>query len=123
MSSPWDDKLPVGLRFMVTKTTKGRIGLIIGQHKFRKAGTQKDGTLIFRCSLKDCPARVNLDAAMRRVLKIRMNHTHPGRDLSDIINVRLPSEFTSPDGLAVEEANAGGITGGSKSFESSRMDD
>lgn len=49
MSTTWDERLPAGLRFMVTKTTKGRLGLIIGQHKFRKSGQQKDGSLIFRC--------------------------------------------------------------------------
>lgn len=126
MNSSWDEKLPAGLRFMLTKTTKGRIGLIIGQHKFRKAGAQKDGSLVFRwilgfwncrviraskslhiffafnrCSLKDCPARVNLDAAMRRVLRIRSVHTHPGRDLSDIITARLPSGLISSDGQVV----------------------
>lgn len=48
MGATWDEKLPASLRFMVTKTTKGRLGLIIGQYKFRKSGVQKDGSLIFR---------------------------------------------------------------------------
>ncbi|XP_034255558.1 uncharacterized protein LOC117653778 isoform X2 [Thrips palmi] len=114
MNSSWDEKLPAGLRFMLTKTTKGRIGLIIGQHKFRKAGAQKDGTLVFRCSLKDCPARVNLDAAMRRVLRIRSTHTHPGRDLSDIISARLPSGLISSDGQLDQEDKIGRKSQGSK---------
>lgn len=38
---------------------------------------------------------------MRRVLRIRSVHTHPGRDLSDIITARLPSGLISSDGQVV----------------------